>query len=108
MTPKVLAPMEVLGDLRASCQVGVIYFKKFIIFSRKIHWHLTNPWCFPNLTLENTLNPFFELEEKSSYLKQDGIHSQRPMAPPRRFLYLRETKSWRCKKKEEKKKKKSV
>ena len=27
--------------------------------------------------------------------KQDGIHSQGPMPPPWRFMYLRETKSWR-------------
>ena len=30
-------------------------------------------------------------------VKQDGIHCQRPTPPPpRRFLYLRETKLWRC------------
>ena len=28
--------------------------------------------------------------------KQDGIHCQGPTCPPRRFLYLTETKSWRC------------
>ena len=38
------------------------------------------------------------------YYKQDGIHCQGTHAPPQRFLYLTETKSWKWEEKEEKEK----
>ena len=49
------------------------------------------------ISLQKSLQNIVILQESKCQNKQDGIHSQGPTPPPppQRFLYLRETKSWR-------------